>query len=81
MMDASEVEAAVGTTAYKGALLDMRGGHIHPLKLALGEAAAVTALGGQIFEQSGVTRLEKGANPVAHTEKRQRKSEIHRSCG
>ncbi|OIN26917.1 NAD(P)/FAD-dependent oxidoreductase [Vibrio barjaei] len=69
MMDASEVEAAVGTTAYKGALLDMRGGHIHPLKLALGEAAAVTALGGQIFEQSGVTRLEKGANPVAHTEK------------
>lgn len=68
MLDASELEEKVGTQAYVGGLLDMRGGHIHPLKLALGEAAAVTALGGKIFEQSGVTSIEKGLNPVARTE-------------
>ncbi|MFA0485735.1 NAD(P)/FAD-dependent oxidoreductase [Vibrio sp. 10N.222.55.B11] len=67
MLDASQVEEAVGTQAYTGGLLDMRGGHIHPLKLALGEAAAFVSLGGQIFEQSTVTSIEKGANPVART--------------
>jgi gamma-glutamylputrescine oxidase len=67
LLDANEVEAAVGTQVYTGGLLDMRGGHIHPLKLALGEAAAFVSLGGQIFEQSAVTSLEKGVNPVART--------------
>ncbi|WP_146443433.1 FAD-binding oxidoreductase [Vibrio kanaloae] len=67
MLDASQVEEAVGTQVYTGGLLDMRGGHIHPLKLALGEAAAFVSLGGQIFEQSAVTSIEKGANPVART--------------
>ncbi|MEZ9668027.1 NAD(P)/FAD-dependent oxidoreductase [Vibrio breoganii] len=67
ILDASEVESAVGTDAYVGGLLDMRGGHIHPLKLALGEAAAFVSLGGQIFEQSAVTSIEKGANPIART--------------
>lgn len=68
MMDSNQVEAAVGTDAYVGGLLDMRGGHIHPLKLALGEAAAITSLGGQIYEQSAVTSIEKGGTPTAHTE-------------
>ena len=69
LLDANEVEQAVGTTAYTGGLLDMRGGHIHPLKLELGEAAAFVSLGGQIFEQSAVTEIQKGTNPVAKTEK------------
>lgn len=69
LLDQSEVEKAVGSQAYTGGLLDMRGGHIHPLKLALGEAEAIISLGGQIFEQSAVTRIEKGNNPVAYTEK------------
>ncbi|CAM2928645.1 NAD(P)/FAD-dependent oxidoreductase [Vibrio rarus] len=67
MLDAEQVQAAVGTQVYSGGLLDMRGGHIHPLKLALGEAAALVSLGGQIFEQSAVTAIEKGTNPVART--------------
>ncbi|MGF1846510.1 NAD(P)/FAD-dependent oxidoreductase [Vibrio lentus] len=67
MLDAGQVEEAVGTQAYTGGLLDMRGGHIHPLKLALGEAAAFVSLGGQIFEQSAVTSIEKGISPVART--------------
>jgi gamma-glutamylputrescine oxidase len=32
--------------SYVGGMLDMSGGHIHPLNLALGEAAAVESLGG-----------------------------------
>ncbi|KKX73114.1 gamma-glutamylputrescine oxidoreductase, partial [Vibrio parahaemolyticus] len=54
LLDAGEVEQAVGTKVYTGGLLDMRGGHILPLKLVLGEAAAFISLGGQIFEQSAV---------------------------
>ena len=69
LLGANEVEQAVGTTAYTGGLLDMRGGHIHPLKLALGEAAAFISLGGQIFEQSAVTEIQKGTNPVAKTKR------------
>lgn len=69
MLDAAATEKAVGTKAYLGALLDMKGGHIHPLKLALGEAEAITSLGGRVFEQSGATRVDKGDNPVVHTEK------------
>ncbi|HCE1796984.1 TPA: NAD(P)/FAD-dependent oxidoreductase [Vibrio parahaemolyticus] len=67
LLDAGEVEQAVGTKVYTGGLLDMRGGHIHPLKLALGEAAAFISLGGQIFEQSAVVSIDKGMNPVVKT--------------
>lgn len=69
LLDKNQMREALGTDAYVGGMLDNRGGHIHPLKLALGEAAAVTQLGGQIFEQSAVVRIEKGAKAVAHTAK------------
>ncbi|MBY5991186.1 NAD(P)/FAD-dependent oxidoreductase [Ferrimonas balearica] len=68
LLDQDGIRQVVGTEAYVGGLLDKRGGHIHPLNLALGEAEAITQLGGRIFEQSPVTRIEKGANPVAYTE-------------
>ena len=76
LLDANEVEAAVGTQVYTGGLLDMRGGHIHPLKLALGEAAAFVSLGGQIFEQSAVTSLEKGVKPSGENGAGQREVQI-----
>nr|WP_281245941.1 FAD-binding oxidoreductase [Oceanisphaera psychrotolerans] len=37
-LDAGQIRQEVETEAYVGALLDHRGGHIHPLNLALGEA-------------------------------------------
>ncbi|UIP29860.1 FAD-binding oxidoreductase [Photobacterium sp. TLY01] len=67
LLDKAELQTMVGTDVYEGGLLDMRGGHIHSLNLALGEAEAIIQMGGQIFEQSAVTRIEKGAKPVAHT--------------
>lgn len=59
MVDASKVKDIVNTEAYVGGLVDEHCGHIHPLKLALGEAAALTSIGGQIFEQSKVLNLEQ----------------------
>ena len=45
----------------------MGSGHLHPLNLALGEAAAAASLGVRLHEQSAVTRIELGTNPVVHT--------------
>jgi gamma-glutamylputrescine oxidase len=54
---------------YAGGLYDALGGHIHPLKYALGLARAAEAAGAILFENSPVTRIEQGAQPAAHTEK------------
>ncbi|WP_061242371.1 FAD-binding oxidoreductase [Ectopseudomonas composti] len=67
LMDAKRIREVVASENYIGGMLDMSGGHIHPLNLALGEAAAVESLGGVIYEQSPATRIERGANPVVHT--------------
>ncbi|MEO4048119.1 FAD-binding oxidoreductase [Pseudomonas sp. CAU 1711] len=69
LMDEKRIREVVDTDAYVGGMLDMSGGHIHPLNLALGEAAAVESLGGVIHEQSPAVRVERGANPVVHTPK------------
>lgn len=67
LMDAKRIREVVQTDSYVGGMLDMSGGHIHPLNLALGEAAAVESLGGVIHEQSPAVRIDRGANPVVHT--------------
>ncbi|MDD0841191.1 NAD(P)/FAD-dependent oxidoreductase [Pseudomonas sp. Gutcm_11s] len=67
LLDEKRIREVVDTDTYVGGMLDMSGGHIHPLNLALGEAAAVESLGGIIHEQSPAIRVERGANPVVHT--------------
>ena len=67
LLDAKRIREVVDTDSYVGGMLDMSAGHIHPLTLALGEAAAVESLGGIIHEQSPAIRIERGANPVVHT--------------
>jgi len=59
MILGNEVKNIVDTDAYVGGLVDQHCGHIHPLKLALGEAAALCSIGGQIFEQSKVINIEE----------------------
>lgn len=58
----------VGSARYKGVLLDHSGGHLHPLNLVLGQAAAFESLGGVIFEHSPLSRLEHGERVRLHTE-------------
>jgi gamma-glutamylputrescine oxidase len=67
LMDQKRIREVVACDSYVGGMLDMSGGHIHPLNLALGEAAAVESLGGIIYEQTPAIRIERGANPVVHT--------------
>ena len=67
MLDESGIRNVVSSERYVGGLLDKSGGHIHPLNLALGEADAVESLGGQIFEDSAVIKVDQGESPVVHT--------------
>jgi gamma-glutamylputrescine oxidase len=65
--DPAEIRKLVNSDRYAGLLVDRTGGHFHPLNLALGEAAALESLGGVIYEQSAVTKIERGAKPVVRT--------------
>ena len=56
-----EMRSLVGTRAYYGGTLDMGGGHLHPLRYALGLARACHDAGVQIFEQSKVTKVMNDA--------------------
>jgi gamma-glutamylputrescine oxidase len=67
LLDEKRIHEIVDCDNYVGGMLDMSGGHFHPLNLALGEAAAVESLGGVIYEQSPAVRIDRGANPVVHT--------------
>lgn len=69
LLDGKGIRSVVGSEQYIGGLLDKSGGHIHPLNLALGEAAAVESQGGVIYEDSAVIRVDQGDNPVIHTAK------------
>lgn len=67
LLDERRIREVVNTDIYTGGMLDMSGGHIHPLNLVLGEAAAFESLGGIIHEHSPVTRIDQGSSPVVHT--------------
>ncbi|MFT6403747.1 MAG: gamma-glutamylputrescine oxidase [Marinomonas primoryensis] len=60
LLSASSIQEHIGSDRYAGGLLDRKGGHIQPLNLVLGQAKAFEELGGQIFEDSEVIRLEQG---------------------
>ncbi|MBE0762789.1 FAD-binding oxidoreductase, partial [Escherichia coli] len=40
LVPAAEMRSVVGSDRYVGGLVDMGSGHLHPLNLVLGEAAA-----------------------------------------
>lgn len=68
LLDREQLRAHVKSDLYVGGLVDYSGGHIHPLNLALGEAAAVESLGGVIYEGSPVVSVDTDTpNPVVRT--------------
>ncbi len=68
MLDRAAIRRHVGSDVYLGGMLDRTGGHMHPLNLALGEAAAFESLGGVIHELTPVDRIDGLAGaPVLHT--------------
>jgi gamma-glutamylputrescine oxidase len=66
LLDKTGLAPHVTTQRYVGGLLDKRGGHIHPLNLVQGEAAAFESLGGRIFEGSPVVSVDM-ENAVVRT--------------
>ncbi|EED35093.1 gamma-glutamylputrescine oxidoreductase [Luminiphilus syltensis NOR5-1B] len=68
LLDRDELKHYVNSDRYLGGLYNDGNGHIHPLNLCIGEAAALEQLGGRIFEQSKVTDIEYGARTVIRTE-------------
>ena len=62
------VHQMVGSDNYMGTYYDPNGAHLHPLNLSRGEAKGLISLGGQIFEQSRVTRIDKTMTPKVYTE-------------
>jgi len=67
LVPAEQIHSVVGSDRYVGGLVDMGSGHLHPLNLALGEAAVASRLGAQLFEQSAVTRIDYGPQVQVHT--------------
>ena len=67
LLQANEVHTVVGSDRYVGGFVDMGSGHLHPLNLALGEAAAAAQLGVKLFENSAVTRIDYGPEVRVHT--------------
>ncbi len=68
LLDRVQTEQALGTDVYHGGIYDAGGGHLHPLKLALGMARVARGLGARLFEDSHVIDIETtGAHSVLHT--------------
>ncbi len=57
----------VRTPLYKGGVLDMGAGHIHPLRYGLGLARAAEDAGATIYEHTEVTGISHGATVTFHT--------------
>ena len=66
-IDRAGLHEIIRSDRYLGGLLDMGSGHLHPLNLALGEAAAARSLGVQVFEQSPAMRIEYGDEVRVHS--------------
>lgn len=81
MVAGEEVGRYVRTDRYAGGMIDKKGGHIHPLNLVLGEAAAAESLGAKIFENSRVVRIGMGEKPTAHTDRGSVRADYLVICG
>jgi gamma-glutamylputrescine oxidase len=66
-LDTDAVRARVASRDYLAGLYDPFSGHLHPLKYCLGLADAARREGAQLFGNSLVSRIERGARPVVRT--------------
>ncbi len=82
LLDKSQIRQHIGSDVYEGGMIDHSGAHMHPLNLALGEAAAFEGLGGKIFERSPVTKVDQDASgATVSTEKGQVRAKTALICG
>ena len=82
MIGKGEVGRYVRSERYVGGMIDRRGGHIHPLNLVLGEAAAAEKLGARIFENSRAVAIDlSGKMPTVQTARGHVESRYLLVCG
>jgi len=82
LLDREAMRKHVGSDAYFGGMLDKTGGHMHPLNLCLGEAAAIEQNGGVIYEMSPVISVDEAAeNPVVRTAEGEVRCKVLVLCG
>jgi gamma-glutamylputrescine oxidase len=67
LVDKAGLASIVKSARYVGGLVDPLGGHMHPLNLVLGQAAALESLGGRIHENSRATAVDTGPQPSVTT--------------
>jgi gamma-glutamylputrescine oxidase len=68
MLDRAQLRKHINSDVYVGGVIDHTGGHMHPLNLALGEAAAFEKLGGVIYENTPAVHVDTdAAKPVVKT--------------
>jgi len=66
-LDKAAIRSLVGSDNYHGGLLDMGGGHLHPLNFALGLARAAQQAGVRLYENARVTSLTQTDPAVVKT--------------
>lgn len=69
LVEQRDMHRVVGSDRYVGGLIDEGSGHLHPLNLALGEAALAQHLGVRLCEHSAALRIEYGNRVRVHTAK------------
>ena len=69
MVSKADMHAYLETDLYIGGLLNRKNMHLHSLNFCLGQAQAVESLGGKVFENSKVVKIEHGSKPVVRTAK------------
>ena len=81
-VEQKEVRTLVATDGYYGASFDARGGHLHPLNLALGIARGAQSHGAQLHEGAEVLKVERaGAGFLVTTAAAQvRASQVILAC-
>ncbi len=67
LIEADQMQRVIDSKVFVGGMIDSGSGHLHPLNLALGEAAVAHKLGVRIFENSAAQRIEYGAKVKVHT--------------
>ncbi|HTQ72147.1 MAG TPA: FAD-binding oxidoreductase [Acidocella sp.] len=81
LLDKAGLQRHVKTERYVGGLIDHQAGHLHPLNLVQGEAAAFESLGGVIYENSPVTQVQFGDVVTVKTNQGEVKAKTVLVCG
>lgn len=82
LLDRAAMRRHVGSDAYCGGMIDHTGGHMHPLNLVLGEAAALESLGGTVYEDTCVVSVgQQGQKAIVKTEEGEVRCKTLVVCG